>query len=230
MKLAETKRSITNSTDGVQYAHMNLYQIDATPFYTSQGLGNPTGASNGIVTGSRIGDKIQPVSLRYKIYLQNNERFGQVFYKFWFISCNPGYPITASTFFAGRSDNKIIDDIEAGTTGGIKILWKDQYWISNPTPGFNANQGAQINYTAVGSGTYGTASGETGTAYMPGARYLDIFIPVPKILEYEKNGATTPKDRNYYLLMMPYVLQNTSTTLNVCTINEWMRVMKFKDI
>lgn len=229
--MAETKRSITNFTDGSQFTHMGLVILDNTPFYTTQGLTNPTGASNGVSTGSnRIGDYIQPVSLRYKMYLQNNERFGQVFYKFWFISCSPGYAINANTFFAGRSDNKILDDIEAGTTGDIKILWKDQYWISNPTPGFNANQGSQIVYSAVGSGTYGTASGETGTAYMPGARYLDIYIPCPKKIEYQKNGSSTPANRDYYFLMMPYVLQNTSTTLNVATLNEMLKVLKFKDI
>lgn len=228
MREAETKRTIANFSDNTQLAHMELKVLDPFPFFTSKGLDNPTAAGNGVsVAGNRVGDMIQPKSLKFKLFLENNERFSQVVYKFWFVSCAKGATINVSTFFQGRSDNKMIDEVETASLSGIKVLWSKEYTIKAPNPGVNMNIAVPVTYTLAGSGTFAANSSVPIEAYTPGAKVVQFSLPVPKKVVF-KDG--NPIGKDYYLLLMPYVVIATSTLVAVCKINDMTKTFSFKDI
>jgi hypothetical protein len=229
--LAETKRIIERFSVGLQYTHNSWNVIDQSIYYTTKGVrsgiyGGATDLSaNSQTIDQRIGDEILPTSCLYKIFLQNNERFGTVHHRFMCIKGPYSITPTKADIFELASGITLMNDIKK--TGSFTVIYDRTVTLTAGVPGFNANQGGQIDYTLVGSGTYGTDTGESGVAFQPGSRLLNLRIPTPKKIKYQ-NGTDYP-DFVYTLCYMPYVVQNTSTTLNVATINEMVKIVKFKD-
>jgi len=229
---AETKTTITNYSDGRQWTHMQLCDLDANPWSTSQGLTNPQGAANNSTyQANRIGDEVLAKGVRYKIFLQNNERFSEVHHRFIFVRCARGESVTAANFFMGRSDNKLIDDIDRAK---MTVIYDRTFKIRSPPATTGAEIQSQDVTTLVGHGTYNNEAAPGVMSSQPGAKVITIYIPFSKDNKYKKlvyttDGGGTPKFFDYHLLYMPYVLQNTSTTLNVSTFNDMSKVFYFKD-
>ena len=228
-KQLETKHVIENFPDGRQFTHMSVTVLDNRPYYSTQGITNPNGAADSaIASTARIGDMVLAKGVRYRMFVENNERFAQVKHRFMFVR-GPfgGLAPSITTLFMGRSDNKLIDDIN---TSRFTILYDKTHTIYNS--GLIASPVTQIQdvITAVGLGTYSSANVST----QPGCRVITIYIPYaknnkPKALHYTADATGDPKDFAYYLLYLPYVVQNTSTTLNVCKLNDMNKVFYFKD-
>lgn len=228
----ETKTTITNFSDGTQYAHMSINDLDATPWYTGQGIGNPDGASNNsTAAANRIGDEVLAKGVRYKLFLENNERFPLVHHRFMFVRCSRGQTINNSQVFMGRSDNKLIDDINRSK---ITVLYDRTFKIRAPNPAVYGENVVQDVTSLVGHGTYHSGDSVHAFSTMPGAQIVTIYVPYHKDNKYHKlkyvdDTSATPKFYDYHLLYMPYVVQNTSTTLNVSKINDMQKVFYFKD-
>jgi len=225
----ETKTTITNYSDGRQVAHMALFDLDSEPFITGQGVQDPTGtANNTTALNNRIGDEILAKGVRYKIFLENNERFGQVHHRFIFVKMERGAAIT--DIWCGRSDNKLIDDINHER---VTVMMDKTFKISAPNAGANMAVAGSINYALLGSGTYGTGGPNDSVALLPGSKIVTLYIPYHKSNTYKKliykSATNTPKFYDYHLLYMPYVLQNTSILLDVAKINDMQKVFYFKD-
>jgi len=238
VRQAETKTTVTNYSDGRQWVHMSLNDIDAAPWSTTQGLTNPDGATNNSSNQSnRIGDEILAKGVRYKIFLENNERFAEVHHRFIFIKCARGQTITSATVFMGRSDNKLIDDIARDK---ITVLYDRTFKLKGPNmiTGASTTLGGddyeQNTTSAVGTGIYSNNPAPGVVSHQPGSKIITLYFPYRKDNKYHKlvytaDGGNVPKFYDYHLLYMPYVLQNTSDTLNVSKFNDMQKVFYFKD-
>lgn len=230
LKQAETKHTIYNASDGTQYTHMSLNDLDANPWYTTQGITDPNGATNGTYSAAnRIGDVVMAKGVRYRIFLENNERFSDVKHRFIFVRCERGMVISNTNLFCGRSDNKMIDDINRETH---TVLFDRTYSIKSPNMTTYAVDPVQDISSLVGHGTYHTSAATVQNSSQPGSRIITIYVPYHKSNTYRKlvySDNNDPKFYDYHLLYMPYVVQNTSTTLNVAKINDFNKVFYFKD-
>jgi len=230
-KEIETKHTITNFSDGQQYTHMGIHTLDANPYLTTPGVGDPSGAANGTtVSANRVGSEVLAKGVRYKIFLQNNERFAQVKHRFLFIKCERGQLYDNTSIWMGRSDNKMLDDINHEK---ITVLYDKTFTINAPNLIAYGAGSTQDGSSGVGHGTYNNSAAGVGIlSSQPGSKILTIYIPYakdnkPKKLVY--NDQNQPKFFDYAFLYMPYVVENTSTTLNVATINDMSKVFYFKD-
>jgi len=225
----ETKHVIENFPDARQFTHMSVTVLDNRPFYSTQGITNPNGALDStIASQARIGDMVLAKGVRYRMFVENNERFAQVKHRFMFVR-GPfgGLAPSITTLFMGRSDNKLIDDIN---TSRWTIMFDKTYTIKNT--GLIASPVTQTQdiITAVGLGVYSSSN----VATQPGSRVITVYVPYaknnkPKTLVYTGDAGTDPKMYSYYFLYLPYVVQNTSTTLNVAKLNDMNKVFYFKD-
>lgn len=209
---------------------MTLGAIKNSMFFTTQSVSSAETCANATQVGYRIGDQIEPKSCQVRFYLQNNERFGEVHYKLWFVRGRGTQATTApnaGTFFRGMSDNKMLDEVNSEY---FTVLASKTFVIKSPVPGVNTNNASQINYTALGSGTYCNGSANLDAiAFLPGHRLIKWNLPVPKKIQYENNGGDVEGGR-YHLMIMPYVLRNTSTSLVVCEMNDLVIELDYTDV
>jgi len=225
----ETKTTITNFSDGAQYLHMSINTLDANPYITTPGVGDPSGAADGTtVSANRIGSEVLAKGVRYKIFVENNERFGQVKHRFLFVKCERGQLYDNASIWMGRTDNKLLDDINHEK---ITVLYDKTFTINAPNMfAFGSNPVEDSSLEVIPHGTFHGFSNYISS--QPGSKIITIYVPYakdnkPKKLVY--NDQNQPKFFDYALLYMPYVVEHTSTTLNVAKINDMSKVFYFKD-
>lgn len=228
--IAETKNYLFNTNDGTQYTHMGLGTLKGPLFGTTQSVSNAEAAANGITVGYRIGDRIEPKACTVRLYIQNNERFGEVQYKLWFVRGRGTQATTqpnAGTFFRGMSDNKMLDEVNSEY---FTVLASKSFTIKAAQPGVNTNNASQVNYSGTGSGTYcnGLADHDA-IAFIPGSKIIKWKLPMPKIISYVNNSSDV-QGGLYWLMFMPYVVRNTSSAQNVCEVNDMSIHMTYTDV
>ena len=91
-KTIETKSGVRTISDGTEYLHNNLYTI-SSDFLTS----NNGTVDTEMTTGSRIGDQISLIGVKFTMMLELNERYSDVTFRLMVIKSAKGdYPGTGT--------------------------------------------------------------------------------------------------------------------------------------
>lgn len=167
---------------------------------------------------NRIGDAITVRGVKLRFFLENALNRPKVYYRIMLLKGPRGQQPTRANVFRGRTDNKMIDDVD---TKFWTILWSKQLTIQTANP---APTGADLTGVPVGN----TGSG-------PGTRVVSAWIPGAKFgrggnLQYEQGSVANIKFFDFHIVYLAYDWYGTPQDVNtVGRVNEMFSTVYFKD-
>ena len=218
----ETKESCATVTDGVEILHNNFVLLDNTLLQTSQG----TQDSPINHVSNRVGDEINLKSVTCKMMVEVNERYSDVTFRLMLVKSSRGDVPTRGTLFNGLTGNKMMDTIN---TERYSIL-KQRTFQMKQAPQSVVSPTEQVP-GPLGSGTYyGGAASQLSRA----TKMVTICIPGKKFARNGKivydAGGTQQKFFDYNLVLYAYSNYSTAQDVyNIARVNDYIRIMKFKD-
>lgn len=218
--MIETKEGQWSSANNIGIEHNNVKIItkDDTgvlnPFQSVNGTNDPMN-KDGM---ARIGDKISVKGMLVKGMVEGALNRSKVYFRIMLIRAAKADTISRTTLFKGKSDNKMLDQIN---TERFTVVWQKIFTVSPP----NAAP-TTVDLAGVPSGS---VPGITGN------RIFKAWIPGYKFgrggnLRYEDGSATQVKFYDYRFVVLAYDWYGTPQDVNnVGVLNEMYTKMYFKD-
>lgn len=223
-KNIETKKSNFSQVDGYEIAHNNFQLIDTAVLATTQGTQDPTQISS----LNRVGDEINLQGIAFKMMLELNERYSDITYRIIVVKSAKGDTPTTATLFNGLSGNKMLDTYN-----------RERYTIIHSVVGKITSRNAGAVAALAGIGNTGSGLFDNGTGqvapYSRATKIIKFYVPGSKFVRSGKvvyeNGSSQVKFFDYNVLIYAYSNFSTSEALgfNVARVNDYIRVMYFKD-
>lgn len=218
--MIETKEGQWTSANNIGIEHNNVKTItkDDTgvlnPFQSVQGTGDPMN-KDGM---ARVGDKVSIKGMLVKGMVEGALSRSRVYFRIMLIRAAKGDTINRSTLFKGKSDNKMLDQIN---TERFTVVWQRIFNVSPPNSAPTA-----VDLAGVPTGTVpGTTGSRIFKAWIPGRKFGRNGT-----IQYEDGSATQVKFYDYRFVVLAYDWYGTPQDVNtVGRVNEMYSVLYYKD-
>lgn len=219
-RMIETKEGQWCSANNIGIEHNNVKTItkDDTgvlnPFQCTQGAQDPMN-KDGM---NRVGDRISVKGMLVKGMIEGALSRSKVYFRIMLIRAAKGDTINRTTLFKGKSDNKMLDQIN---TERFSVVWQKILNVLPPNPAPTA-----VDLAGVPTGTVPAITGNRlFKAWIPGAKFGRGGN-----IQYEDGSATQVKFYDYRFVVLAYDWYGTPQDVNtVGRVNEMYSVLYFKD-